>query len=217
MFKNVQISFAKQDSIQLRWEWGDDTSNGPQKCNVFYCGIPENKLLARGIFTEGEILNYFNEQVLDIFGTEARQEMPQYNKRNPETSRLNVFQQGGHYQENKEIAIPTAMDSHIFLVCVYDEDELVLRVVAYSGEQVAFEIEKPGFLQKMRGTNYQTVNLKCSDTRKKVLVTHQGSQYAYSVLPDGHQKLYFHKDTDISGIRICYLSSLIGAKRTGED
>lgn len=217
MFKNVQISFSQAESIQLRWDWDNTGDTMPPKCNVFYCGVPENKLLVRGVFTEREVLNYFHENVVRIFDTNARQELLNYNTRNADTSRLNVFQQSGHHQENKQLVVPPGTNHYVFLVCIFDENDMVFRVVAHSGERVEFEIEKPGLMQKLRGTTCQTIRLKGADSRKKVLVTRSNGKNVYSVLPDGYEKLHFPKELDISGINIYYLSSLIGMDNSGED
>lgn len=209
MLKNVQIQFLQKDAIQLRWDWEPTDSTLP-RCNVFYCCTPENRLLEQGLFTEDEIQAYFDEKIIHFLGDDARQQMSVFHARNPETSRMMAFQQGSHFQENKQLSIPPGMGNHVFLVCIFDDHEIISRVVAYTGKTLEYEIEKEGFLQKIKGSSFYTVKLKCDDERKKVLVRNVGGKHLYSVLPEGYNKLYFGKELDISDIKIIYLSSLIG-------
>lgn len=219
MFKNVQIRFATETALQLSWDWEYDDPAEVPKCSVFYCGVPENRLLEKGLFLENEIMAYFNEQVVKIFASNAREEMAAYNLRNTGTSRLNKFQQGNHFQENKQLPIPSGTENNIFLVCIFDDNDMVFRVIAGGSQrEIGFDLEKKGFFQKLMGSgNRQTVVLRCNDTRQKVIATRKGKRMLYSVLPEGQTKLYFDENVDLTNIKIYYLSSLIGKSGIGAD
>ena len=214
MFKNVQIRFSTDTSLQLCWDWENDDPCQLPKCNVFYCGVPEDRLLEKGLYLENEILNYFNDHVVRITGPDAREEMAAYNQRNVGTSRLNNFQQGNHFQENRQLAIPAGTESYIFLVCIYDDNEMIFRTVAAgSNRDIPFEVEQASVFKKLfKGNQRKAINLKCSDSRKKVVSYGSGDRTIYSVLPENHTTLYFDEGTDLSSISIRYLSSLIGKK-----
>ena len=215
MFKNVQIRFSTDTSLQLCWDWDGDGQSGVPACSVFYCGVPENRLLDEGLFLEGEILSYFNENVVKIFSPNVREEMAAYHQRNIHTSRLNNFRQENHFQENRQLAIPEGTESHIFLVCIFDDNETVFRVVAAgSGRDIEFKEEKANVMKKVTGLfgkkSRKAITLLCQDSRKKVVSYGVGEKAIHSVLPEEHTTLYFSEDTDLSSIRIRYLSSLIG-------
>lgn len=219
MFKNVRIGFATETALQLCWDWESDSAADVPRCSVFYCGVPEDRLLERGLFLESEILAYFNENVVKIFAPNSREEMAAYNLRNISSSRLNKFQQGNHFQENKQLTIPAGTENNIFLVCIFDDNEMVFRVIAGGSQrEIGFDLEKKSFFKKlMGGGNRQTVTLRCDDTRKKVVARKVGKRMLYSVLPEDHTKLYFSEDVDLDSIKIYYLSSLIGKSGIGAE
>lgn len=212
MFKNVKIRFDTNTSLQLCWDWEcDDPCKLPQ-CNVFYCGVPENRLLEKGLYMESEILNYFNDNVVRIAGADARTNMETFSQTNTATCRLNNFQQMSHFQENKQLTIPPGTENCIFLVCIYDDNEMVFRTVAAgSNEPIPFTVEQTGMLKKLfKGTQRQVVHLRCDDSRKKAVFYGSGARAVYAVLPEDHTTLYFGEDVDLNTISIRYLSSLIG-------
>lgn len=212
MLKNVNISFSTDTSLQLRWDWESDDPCQVPKCNVFYCGVPENQLLEKGLYMENEILNYFNDNVVRITGANVREEMARYCQNHTANSRLNNFQQMSHFQENKQLSIPPGTENCIFLVCIYDDNEMFFRAVAAgSSKTVPFTVEQPGMFKKLfGGSQRQVVRLQCDDNRKKVVSYGSGDRAIYAVLPEDHTTLYFSEDADLSNITIRYLSSLIG-------
>lgn len=212
MFKNVRIRFATNTSLQLCWDWECDDPCQLPKCNVFYCGIPENRLLEKGLYMESEILNYFNDHVFRITGPDVRATMETFSQTNTAICRLNNFQQLSHFQENKQLSIPPGTENCIFLVCIYDDNEMIFRVVAAgSNEPIAFTVEQAGMLKKLfKGNQRQVVRLQCNDNRKKAVFYGSGDRAIYAVLPEDHTTLYFSEDADLSNLSIRYLSSLIG-------
>ena len=212
MFKNVRIRFSTDTALQLCWDWESDDPCQIPRCNVFYCGVPENQLLEKGLYMENEILNYFNDNVVRITGSSVRQELERYSQSHTANSRLNNFQQLSHFQENKQLSIPSGTENCIFLVCIYDDNEMMFRAVAAgSGQTVPFTVEQPGMLKKLfGGSQRQIVHLQCADNRKKAVFYGSGERAIYAVLPEDHTTLYFSEDADLSNISIRYLSSLIG-------
>lgn len=212
MFKNVKLEFGSEFSLLARWEWVDNKDGSVPGCQVFYCSLPENKLLERGLFLEDEILNYFNETVLKIYSPDVRQEIESYWERNKGTCRLNQFQRDNFDIETRQLPISPGTQDHIFLVCIYDATQIIFRIIAGScGKQIPFTEIKPGFLQKMFGAGTRrAIQLQVSDNRKKVVEIRSGRTVTYSVLPEGYHEYYFDDTVNLAGIKIYYLSSLIG-------
>lgn len=212
MFKNVMLEFGADASLHARWDWVDNKDGSVPSCQVFYCSLPENKLLVQGLFLEDEILNYFNDNVIRIYSPDVRQEIMSYWERNKGTCRLNKIQRDRFDKENRQLPIsPDALD-HIFLVCIFDETDIIFRIIAgSSGQPILFHEIKPGFLQKMlKKETRQAIQLRQNDSRKKVAEIRSGKSVTYSVLPEGHSQYYFDESVNLSAMKIYYLSSLIG-------
>lgn len=212
MFKNVRIKFSTDTALQICWDWECDDPMQVPKCNVFYCGVPENQLLEKGLYMENEILNYFNDNVVRISGADARHEMELYSQSHSANCRLNNFQQLSHFQENKQLAIPPGTENCIFLVSIYDDNEMTFRVVAAgSNQDIPFTVEQPGMFRRLLGgSQRQIVHLQCDNNRKKAVFYGSGERAVYAVLPEGYTTLYFGEDAELNNISIRYLSSLIG-------
>lgn len=214
MFSNVSVEFGSATSLLIRWEWIDNKDRSCPSCRVFYCGIPENKLLEKGLFLQNEIANYFNDNVINIYSPNVRQEIESFNGRNTATSRLNNFQRERSDRENRQLPLPDGTQNHIFLVCVYDDNEFVYRIISSGGKtEIPFTVVKPGFFKKlMKGSSSgrQAIQLTQNTSRKKVVEYQGDKSVVYSVLPDGHDQYYFDESVDLSKIKIYHLSSLIG-------
>lgn len=219
MFKNVSVEFGTSTSLLVRWEWVDNKDGTTPSCRIFYCGVPENKLLEKGLFLQSEIATYFNDEIVKIYSPNVRQEIEAYTSRNAAGSRLNSFKREKSDRDNRQLPLPDGTKNHIFLVCVYDDNEFVYRIIS-SGSKTAipFTVVKPGFMQKLMGRNNdgrQVIRLQESSSRKMVVEYRGEKSMVYSVLPDGHDEYYFDRDIDLSKINIYHLSSLIGKSDFG--
>ena len=174
--------------------------------------VSENKLLEKGLFLESEILGYFDQNVLKIFSSNARTEIQSYWERNTDISKLRLVRRQNFDIENSQLPISEKARDHIFLVCIFDESQIIFRIISgSSGNEIPFEPIKKGFMEKlMNPHSRQAIRLKVQNNRKKVLINRVGNATTYSVLPEGYDVYYFDESVNLSGIKIKYLSSLIG-------
>ena len=150
---------------------------------------------------------------MKIFTPDVRRELEEYHGRDSANSRLSRFRREGNENEIRELPIPPGSQNGIFLVAVYDENEIIFRIVAGGGrDPIPFEEIKPKLFQKLMGGrgSRRTIRLLKKDNRKKVVETRSGRTKVYSVLPEGYDEYYFDENVDLSTIKIYYLSSLIG-------
>ena len=213
MFRNVNAEFGTDLSIMMRWEWLDNEDGSLPSCHVFCCSVPENRLLEKGMFLESEILKYFKENVVNYDAEDLKAEFEAYQKREPSACVFNYIQRGNNDKENRMLKIPDKTQNHIFLVCVFDGKDKTCKILSCEREkEIEFEIVKPSFLSKIlsKGGRRQTVKLKSSDQRKKVVVYKNGGSVFYAVLPENSDEYYFDENVNLAGMKIYYLSSLIG-------
>lgn len=213
MFRNVSIEYGTDRSLLIRWEWLDNKDGSSPDCRVFYCSIPENKILDKGMFLENEILAYFNSNVVPVFGQARFKKFEEYAQKYPDSGKLISFKRGISDIENRQLPISSDAQNHIFLVCVYDNNEVVFRIISCEREQnIPFREIKPSLLQKLIGRNNSrhAVEILCDDHRKKVIVYRKNKNMIYTVLPENSNVYYFDSNINLAGVRICFLSSLIG-------
>lgn len=224
MIKDVKVEIssdvAQKAFLRISWEWVDNKDGSLPSCNIFYCSLPENQLLEKGLFLENEILAHFNENVVGIYAPDVRDQIEVYCQRNPTKCVRNRFQRQNSYKEVKQLSVPSDPPNGIILLCIYDEYEIQYRVVAGSnGGAIPFEIIKVNPLKKLFGgkDNRKGIILSRNDNRKKVIKYRSGGNMIYSVLPEGYTEYYFDESVDLSRIKIYYLSSLIGKSGIGEE
>ena len=213
MFRNVNAEFGTDLSIMMRWEWLDNEDGSLPGCNVFCCSVPENKLLEKGMFLESEILAYFKENVVNFEADDLMGEFDAYRKREPEACQLNFYQRGNNDKENRMLRIPPNTQNHIFLVCVFDGRDKACKILSCEREkEIEFEIVKPSFINKIlgKGGKRKAVKVKSLDQRKKVIVYKNSGSVLYAMLPENTDEYYFDESVNLDGVKIYYLSSLIG-------
>lgn len=218
MFRNVNIEFGSEHSLLIRWEWIEDQKGVTPDCHVFYCSIPENKLLDKGLFLDNEILSYFNSQVVKIYDTDINNEFVSYCQKYPESGRLLHFQRGISDIENRQLPISKDAQNHIFLVCVYDNNECIMRIISCEKEKVIpFKEIKQSFFKTLVGGSNQrkAIKLLCDDQRKKVIIYRAGRNTIFTVLPEFTHEYYFDNNVNLQTLKIYYLSSIIGRSDIG--
>ena len=219
MFENVIVdsSGEKDDaSITIKWQWIVKKGQPLPNCKYFYCSIDENELFKKSIFLESEILDYFDQHVVNVKCTDPRTVVEQYWRVHPDDSGC-VFCQlnnGGAMKAERLIKLSPKDMSRVYLICVYDDEQFIINVAPVRQyAEIEYEIVTAKSLMFWKKENTLTIRISNDDGRKKVLRSGVGKPYAYSVLPDDCSEYYLPKDTEMSEVKIMYLASLLASDK----
>ncbi len=216
VFGHVKMSFTEKADLHLRWQWIQDGSVLTPSCKVFFTVLPEHVILDKGLFLENEILAFFLDKLpFSIFSADAHEMMENYATTNPDTSGFFVFSRNLNEWEDRVVPISDTLRTGIFLVCLYDDTNLIYRVMAPGGyNEIPFEVVVPTFMDKLfhRASERLTIKLKDEgDRRMKVVRIRHGGTDLYAAVPKDASLLYFDpaKITP-EQLKFCHLSALVG-------
>ena len=219
MFENVIVDSSgerEDDCITIKWQWIVKKGQPLPNCKYFYCSIDENQLFKKSIFMESEILDYFDQHIVNVKCSDPRAAVEQYWRVHPDDSDC-VFCQlnnGGVMKAERLIKLSPKDMSKVYLVCVYDEYQFIINVVPvrlYS--EIEYEVITPKARLFRKKEDVLTLKINNDDGRKKVLRSGVGKPYAYSVLPDYCNEYYLPTSTDMSEVKILYLASLLASDK----
>jgi len=220
MFDNLRVTSRvvdQQIAIDLQWLWNYEEGKKLPECNVFCCKIPENRLLKESIFSQQEIKNWINRELIDISVPETRIYNIEAYANNPVTNKNCVLYKyqlnnGGNIFATQQLRFPMEDSNKIFFVCIYSDSNFESMVLSVADPEmtVPFEFIEPGFMDKLRGKKQNSLRFSDSGDRRRVLVTDFEGAPVYSIVPNGN---FYYIDKDVTRDDIkqaIYLSSLIG-------
>ncbi len=220
MFDNLRVTskvIDQQIAIDLQWVWKYKEGEKLPECKVFCCKIPENSFLRESIFSQQEIKNWINRELIDISIPETRVFNIESYANNPVTNKNCVLYKyqlnnGGSIFATQQIRFPIEDSNKIFFVCIYSDENFESMVLSVDDPNmtIPFKITKPGFIDTFRGKKQNTLTFEDSGERRRVLVTEYEGTPLYSIVPNG-TRYYIEKDITNEDIKkAVYLSSLIG-------
>ncbi len=223
MFKNLRIVCVpneKNISVNVAWEWAYEEGPLPS-CNLFCCTVPENQLLQDSLFSQEEIINWINANMIDVLTPETRIsniEAFHMNPVNKSRCQYNSYSlaAGGRIYENRLLTFPVSDLNKVFLVCLMDaEGTFEYNVFAPDlGKKINFTVEDVyrSMLDKLfKRASARKLIFDDEGYKRRVMVTEFAGDKVYTVLPDGTEYIVDERFNPEEIKDVVYLSTLIGS------